>query len=123
MEIIINAYENIPIYEQITRQIEAQILSGRLAPETPLPSIRALASDLKVSVITTKKTYEELERRGYIVTVPQKGSYVARLSAETLKARVRGEISRRGRDLLDYAARFGIGKEECMKILEDGNKQ
>ena len=66
-----------PSYEQISQQLKAQILSGALPPGSALPSIRALAKDLRISVITTKRAYDELEREGYLDTMPGKGCVVA----------------------------------------------
>ena len=77
MEILIRNSDSQPIYEQIVRQVSARILSGALPPGTALPSIRALARDLKISVITTKRAYDELEAAGFLVTVAGKGSFVA----------------------------------------------
>ena len=77
MEILIRNSDSQPIYEQIVRQVSAQILSGALPPGTALPSIRALARDLKISVITTKRAYDELEAQGLINTVAGKGCFVA----------------------------------------------
>ena len=77
MELIIRNSTNQPIYDQIYCQIKAQILSGALAPGEALPSIRALAKDLKISVITTKRAYDELEAHGFIYTMAGKGCFVA----------------------------------------------
>lgn len=77
MELIIRNTNNQPIYEQICTQIKAQIISGKLAPGEALPSIRALAKDLRVSVITTKRAYDELEADGFLYTVAGKGCFVA----------------------------------------------
>ena len=77
MELIIRNTDNQPIYEQICRQIKAQIIAGQLPPGEPLPSIRALAKDLKISVITTKRAYDELEAQGFVHTVAGKGTFVA----------------------------------------------
>ena len=77
MNIIISNLSEQPIYEQITTQIKDLIIKGELKEAEMLPSIRNLAKELKISVITTKRAYEELERDGYITTVPGKGSYVA----------------------------------------------
>ena len=77
MELIIRNTDSQPIYEQITAQLRRQILSGALAPGEALPSIRGLAKDLKISVITTKRAYDELEAQGLINTVAGKGCYVA----------------------------------------------
>ena len=77
MNIVISNKDDRPIYEQITAQMKNMILSGKLEEGSQLPSIRALAKDLRISVITTKRAYEELERDGFIITVAGKGSYVA----------------------------------------------
>ncbi len=77
MHIILSNSSNQPIYEQIALQIKDQIINGGLTEAELLPSIRSLAKELKISVITTKRAYEELERDGFITTIPGKGSYVA----------------------------------------------
>ena len=77
MELIIRNTNNQPIYEQICTQIKSQIIAGKLAPGAALPSIRTLAKDLRVSVITTKRAYDELEAQGLINTVAGKGCFVA----------------------------------------------
>ncbi len=77
MELIIRNGGDAPIYEQITRQIKVKILQGELKAGDALPSMRLLAADLRISVITTKRAYEELERDGFIATVPGKGCFVA----------------------------------------------
>ena len=79
MHILIRNTSGAPIYEQIFDQIRDQILSGELEPGAALPSIRSLAKDLRISVITTKRAYEELEREGFLISIPGKGSYVAQL--------------------------------------------
>ena len=76
MELIIRNAGDVPIYEQISRQIKALILQGELKEGDALPSMRLLAKDLRISVITTKRAYEELERDGFITTVPGKGCFV-----------------------------------------------
>ena len=87
MELIIRNSDSQPIYAQICAQIRALILSGQLAPGTALPSIRALAKDLKISVITTKRAYDELEADGFLVTVAGKGSFVAEQNLELARER------------------------------------
>ncbi|EYE88964.1 GntR family transcriptional regulator [Fervidicella metallireducens AeB] len=77
MRIIISNLSQEPIYEQIVKQIKNSILKGEITEGDSLPSIRSLAQELQISVITTKRAYEELEREGFIVTVPGKGSYVS----------------------------------------------
>ena len=77
MQLLLNNRSGVPIYDQIYGQIKDQIISGSLKEDDSLPSIRNLAKDLKISVITTKRAYEELESEGFIYTVPGKGSFVA----------------------------------------------
>ena len=85
MDIIISNTGGQPIYEQICRQVKGAIATGKLKPGEALPSIRALARDLRISVITTKRAYEELERDGFICTVAGKGSFVAQQDLELAK--------------------------------------
>ena len=80
MEIIISNTNGVPIYEQIKEQIKIKIITGELATGELLPSIRALAKDLRCSVITTKNAYEELEKEGYVKTKPGKGFYVSQIN-------------------------------------------
>ncbi|PFA24314.1 GntR family transcriptional regulator [Bacillus cereus] len=85
MDIIISNSSPDPIYEQISKQLRQLILNGRLKGGDQLPSIRVLAKELQISVITTKRAYEELEKEGYIETVAGKGTYVSRKNNERLK--------------------------------------
>ena len=85
MDIIISNASGEPIYEQIYKQIKSSIISGKLLEEEMLPSIRLLAKDLRISVITTKRAYDELEKDGYIYTIAGKGSYVAKKNIELIK--------------------------------------
>ena len=85
MLILIDNKSGTPIYDQIFTQIKGHILSGELETEAPLPSIRGLAKDLRISVITTKRAYDELERAGFIYTVPGKGSFVSAKNQELLR--------------------------------------
>ncbi len=80
MEIIISNTNGVPIYEQIKEQIKIKIITGELVTGELLPSIRALAKDLRCSVITTKNAYEELEKEGYVKTKPGKGFYVSQIN-------------------------------------------
>lgn len=90
MNIVISNLSDKPIYDQITEQIKSLIINGELKETELLPSIRNLAKELHISVITTKRAYEELEREGYIVSVPGKGSFVGAQNKELLKeARIR----------------------------------
>ena len=85
MNIILSNTDSAPIYEQITRQLRAKIVSGELAAGQALPSMRLLARELRISVITTKRAYEELEREGLIVTQTGRGSFVAQVSGARLR--------------------------------------
>lgn len=90
MNIVISNYSDKPIYDQIAEQIKNLIINGELAEAELLPSIRNLAKELQISVITTKRAYEELEKEGYIVSVPGKGSFVGAQNKELLReARIR----------------------------------
>ncbi len=106
-----------PIYEQIYMQIKQEILAGRLAPEEALPSIRSLAKDLRVSVITTKRAYEELEKGGYIDTVPGKGSYVARRNLGFLREGCLTQIEDRLRQIIPLAKDCGLTAEDVTETL------
>lgn len=85
MDIILTNTGGQPIYDQIVSQVKAQILSGKLKEGDALPSLRALAKDLRISVITTKRAYEELEREGFIVSLTGKGSFVAGANTELIR--------------------------------------
>ena len=117
MKILISNANNQPIYEQIYTQIRNQILSGELAPGQGLPSIRALAKDLRVSVITTKRAYEELEKGGYVYTVPAKGSYVAQQSTQLVREAYLTQIEEHIQEILSLAAACGLGEEEVLDLF------
>ncbi|MDD3278428.1 MAG: GntR family transcriptional regulator [Lachnospiraceae bacterium] len=92
MQIIINNSSMKPIYEQIEEQIKANILNKTLLEDTPLPSVRVLARELRVSALTVKKAYDTLEQEGFVITVHGKGSYVARTGASLRQEEFRKEI-------------------------------
>ena len=118
MDIIISNSSNEPIYNQIVSQIKAQIISGELAAGDALPSMRTLAASLRISVITTKRAYEELERDGFIESFTGKGSFVKGQNAELL----REENLRQAEEYLGKAvekARIGgVSLEELKDILD-----
>ena len=118
MDIILSNSSDKPIYEQISSQVKAQILSGALAAGAKLPSIRALASDLGVSVITTKRAYEELERDGFIETVTGKGSFVAAQNAELLREEALRRTEQALRGAVDTARQGGVTDSEVREMLE-----
>ena len=85
MNIFIDNKSGIPIYDQIYTQIKNHIISGELKEDEALPSIRGLAKDLRISVVTTKRAYDELEKEGFVYTIPAKGCFVAAKNAELLQ--------------------------------------
>ena len=103
MEIILSNASDRPIYEQITSQIKEMIMKGTLKPGEPMPSMRKLAKDLHVSVITTQRAYDDLSRDGFIVTVPAKGTFVSTQNQDFIKE----ENLRRIEKLLSDAAALG----------------
>lgn len=118
MNIIISNSSNTPIYEQIKEQIKNKIVSNELKTGELLPSIRSLAKDLRISVITTKSAYEELEREGYVETIPGKGTYVADKNIEL----IREEQLQKIENLIDTAVSIAkisnISKQEIQNIIE-----
>lgn len=119
MEILLSNASDKPIYEQITAQIKRQIAFGELREGEALPSIRALARDLGISVITTKRAYQELERDGFIETVTGKGCFVARRN----NALWREEALRQAEEHMRHAAECvrtgGIGYEEYIELAQE----
>ena len=118
MKIIISNDSGIPIYEQIKNQIKAQIVSGDLKADEALPGMRTLASDLKVSVITTKRAYNDLEQEGYIYSMPGKGSFVKKLNEEVVRENALSEIEKYFTDAMTGAKAAGIEIEELQEILK-----
>ena len=116
MDIILSNVDGTPIYEQIARQIKAKIVGGELQPGEALPSMRLLAKDLRISVITTKRAYEELEREGFIISQTGRGSFVAPVGVELL----REEQLRRVEAHLEEAAKAAhlgnMGRDEFLEI-------
>lgn len=118
MNIVVSNTSGIPIYEQIAKAIKNDILSGDLKENSALPSIRSLASELRVSVITTKRAYEELERDGFIYTLPGKGSYLAEQNKELLMEEKLREIEGKLGEAIDIANSIGLNFEELVGMLK-----
>lgn len=118
MEIIISNSSGVPIYEQIKEQIKVKIISNELQEGELLPSIRALAKDLRCSVITTKNAYEELVNEGYVVNVPSKGFYVAKINLEVAKEEQLNRIETLLDTAVGIAKRNNIDKETIREILD-----
>ena len=117
MKIIISNSSPDPIYEQIGRQIKAQIISGDLAEGESLPSIRRLAQDLQISVITTKRAYDELEREGFINTVGGKGTFVAVQNQELLREKKMKIVEDKLSEAVSEAKMLGIGLAQLKEML------
>lgn len=117
MDIIISNASDKPIYEQITAQIKSLIITGALPEGAPLPSMRLLAKELRISVITTKRAYEELERDGFIETVAGKGSFVAGKNMEFIREEQLRQAEEHLQAAVDIARASGIAYEELVDIL------
>lgn len=117
MNIIISNSSGQPIYEQIISQIKAMIISGELKEGDALPSMRLLAKELRISVITTKRAYEELEREGFIVSITGKGSFVAGTNPDFIKEEQLRKIELLLSEAVDAAKTSGIGLGELKELL------
>ena len=117
MEIYISNTSGVPIYAQLTEQIRAKILSGELKEGEMLPSIRLLAKELRISVITTKRAYEDLEQAGFLYTLPGKGSFVAAQNPEIHREEALRQVEQHLQNAIDAARRGGIEPEEVRETL------
>lgn len=117
MNVIISSSSGRPIYEQIVDQIRSQIMDGKLGAGDALPSMRALAGDLRISVITTKRAYSELELEGLIETVPGKGCFVSAQNPETVREANLRLAEEHLRKAVSVAKGYGIGRDELSEIL------
>lgn len=117
MNLIISNASDLPIYEQIVSQIKQRILCGELKEGEMLPSIRVLAKHLRISVITTKRAYDELEREGLISTVAGKGSFVAARNTAWIREELLREIESHLQRIDVLAAQAGIGTQELCEML------
>ena len=116
MQLYIDNRSGAPIYDQIYSQIKDAIVSGQVAAGEALPSIRALAKDLRISVITTKRAYDELEREGFIDTLPGKGCFVAERSAELLREESLRKIEGHMQEIRRLAAACGLTEDELTEM-------
>ncbi len=117
MDIILTNAASQPIYDQIVSQVKAQILSGKLKEGDALPSLRALAKDLRISVITTKRAYEELEREGFIVSLTGKGSFVAGANTELIREEHLRRLEDHLRDAVSLSHLCGLDLDGLTSIL------
>lgn len=118
MKVIISNNSEEPIYLQIVNQIKQQILMGEIKENEMLPSMRALAKDLGISFITTKRSYEELERQGLINTVPGKGCFVSHFNKELVYEAKMREIEEKLEEAIDLSKIIGLDKKDLFLILE-----
>ena len=118
MDIIIRNTGESPIYDQITRQVKTLILTGALKEGDALPSMRLLAKELRISVITTKRAYEELEREGFITTVPGKGCFVAPRNLELVRESALRQVEEHLQKAVEAAKLGGVTADELKETLD-----
>ena len=118
MDIIISNSGDAPIYDQITRQMKGLILRGELKEGEALPSMRLLAKELRISVITTKRAYEELEREGFITSVPGKGCFVAPRNLELVRENALRQVEEYLMKAVEAAKAGGISQTEVAQALD-----
>ena len=117
MDIVLRNTSGAPIYEQIAAQIKDQIVDGTLEPGQPLPSIRALAKDLRISVITTKRAYDELEAQGFLTTVAGKGCFVAEQNTQLIRESRLREIEEHLQSAAELARSCRVTDVELLEML------
>ena len=118
MKMIISNSSSVPIYEQIKTSIINQILNDELKEDDPIPSIRNLAQDIKISVMTIKKAYDELEEEGYIVSRQGKGTFVAPKNTELAKEKAQKDIEDYFSRIVDISKKYDIKKDDVVEIFE-----
>ena len=118
MKIIINTSSMVPIYEQMIDQIKTVIRKQELKQNDQLPSVRALSKELKISALTVKKAYDELEREGFTVTIHGKGSYVTAANTELMMEEQKKEVEQDLEQAILKGRRFGISDEDIKTLFE-----
>ena len=118
VNILIDNKSGAPIYDQIYSQIKSQIISGALQEDEMLPSIRGLAKDLRISFITTKRAYEELEKDGFIYTLPGKGCYVAPKNVELLREENLKKIEAHIEEIVKLATSCNLSKQDIIEMVQ-----
>lgn len=119
MKIIILNSSDVPIYEQIVNEVKRQIISGELKKDEALPGMRSLAKDLRVSVITTKRAYNDLEKDGFIYTISGRGSYVSAINQASVKDDGIEKIKGLLKEVKTIANSTGIRKNEVLKLYDE----
>ena len=117
LDIVISNMGDQPIYDQIYTQIKNQIIAGKLKEGEALPSIRGLAKDLRISVITTKRAYEELEREGFIYTMAGKGSFVAQKNLDLIREENLKKFEEHMNAVYELGTACGLSREELMEMF------
>ena len=117
MKMIISNSSPVPIYEQIKNSIINQIMNDDLKEDEPIPSIRNLAQDIKISVMTIKKAYDELEKEGYITSIQGKGTFVAPKNTELAKEKAQKDIEEYISKIIEISKKYNITKEEIIDIF------
>ncbi|MCI8626966.1 MAG: GntR family transcriptional regulator [Lachnospiraceae bacterium] len=123
MNVFIDNKSGAPIYDQIYSQIKAQIINGSLQEDEALPSIRNLAKDLRISVITTKRAYDELEQEGFIYTIASKGCFVAPKNTELLREEMLKRIEEHIQEILKLAVSCNLSRQELIEMMELMSKE
>ncbi|MBQ8315871.1 MAG: GntR family transcriptional regulator [Lachnospiraceae bacterium] len=118
MQFVVSGQSTLPIYEQIIGQVKTAIVAGDVKPGDMLPSIRALAKDLQISVITTKRAYEELEKEGLIYSVSGKGFYVCEQNTDLLREKKLAMAERHMLDCIKECREAGMEREDIMEMVE-----
>ena len=117
MHLVISNSSSVPIYEQIKEQIIEQIMNDELKEDEMLPSIRSLSKDIKISLMTIKKAYDQLESDGYIVSIAGKGTFVAPRNSNLVKEHAQKEIEDNIQKAIDLAVRYDISKDEIIDLV------
>lgn len=118
MNLIINNSSQTPIYEQIVDQVKEQIIRGNLKEGNALPSVRAMAKELRISALTVKKAYDALEQEGYVVTVHGKGSYISNIGSNIKLEELRREVEKDFENAIRKGKRSGMTDDEIKELLE-----
>ncbi len=118
MKMIISNSSSVPIYEQIKKSITNQILEGELNVDELLPSIRVLAGDIKISAMTIKKAYDELEKEGYLKSIQGKGTFVAPKNTELAKEQAQKDIEKYIEKIVDISNRFEINENDVIEMFK-----
>ena len=123
MNIIISNSSRQPIYDQITSQVKSKILTGEMKEGDALPSMRFLAKELRISVITTKRAYDELEQEGFIYTIASKGCFVAPKNTELLREEMLKRIEEHIQEILKLAVSCNLSRQELIEMMELMSKE